>query len=187
MNASSATGLAQSLFLRRKGYMTIGLLSGSFGASDELPFEPVFNSLSGDDCRTTIDQILSSFRRIHAVISCPPPFLLAASDELHSARVGCFFAAHLSRTLEMETLLLEHMRAAGGGTLINIVSAPARKTSACLGLYQAAQAAICAWSKATSRELANLLRFCLCSREWQGSSSKCEAGLAHPTTQEARS
>lgn len=154
LNASSATGLAQSLYLRRKGYRTIGLVASSPGASLDLPFEPILTSMSEEDSLEIIQKIVSSLRRLDAVISCPPPFLLAASDELQDDEIGSFLSAHLIRTLTMETLLLQHMRAAGGGKLINIVSAPAQRASACLGLYQATQAAICAWSEATSRELA---------------------------------
>ena len=172
LNACSPTGLAQSLFLRRSGYRTIGLLSGPLGSSEELPFEPVVTSLPGEDGLKTIQQVLSSFRRIHAVVCCPPPFLLAASDELQNGEIGSFFAAHLSRTLEMETSLLEHMRVAGGGNLINIVSAPAQRASTCLGLYQATQAAIFAWSEATSRELATFLVFV----------SVVESDRAHPAS-----
>ncbi|WP_114208767.1 SDR family NAD(P)-dependent oxidoreductase [Acidisarcina polymorpha] len=156
LNASSATGLAQSLYLRRKGYRTIGLLEGSPRAGVDLPFEPILTSVSEEDSLQTIQKIMSSLRRLDAVISWPPPFLLAASDELQDDEIGRFLSAHLIRILKMETLLLQHMRAAGGGKLINIVSAPAQRALSCLGLYQATQAAIRAWSEATSRELASV-------------------------------
>ena len=156
LNASSATGLAQSLYLRRKGYRTIGLVASSPGASVDLPFEPILTSMSEEDSLEIIQKIVSSLRRLDAVISCPPPFLLVASDELQDDEIGSFLSAHLIRTLKMETLLLQHMRAAGGGKLINIVSAPVQKAASCLGLYQAGQAAICAWSAAASGELASL-------------------------------
>ena len=85
LNASTATGLAQCLFLRRSGYRTVGLLQGSLRVSEELPFEPV-TSLPGEDSQNTVQQILSSFRRIHAVYPVPRHSCLQRPTKSKAAR-----------------------------------------------------------------------------------------------------
>ena len=64
LNASSATGLAQGLYLRRKGYRTIGLVASSPGASVDLPFEPILTSISEEDSLQSIQKIVSVGRRM---------------------------------------------------------------------------------------------------------------------------
>ena len=117
-----------------------------------------------DDVRRVIDETVQAFNRIDVLVNSAGDAWLGHSVDTTDEEWEYSTAVTLYSAVRFTRGVVPHMRKQGGGRIINIASVSGHSMLGGLADYQAAKAAMLAWSKTMSIDLAadNILVNCVC-------------------------
>jgi len=152
--ASSGIGQATARSLVEAGFHVVGT---SRNPANPTPSEGVtFLSLdvtSDESVRALIDQVIDRFGRIDVLVNNAGMGATGAAEESSISQTKAVFEVNVHGVIRMTNAVLPHMRAGGGGRIVNVSSVLGLIPAPFMAIYAATKHAIEGYSESVDHEV----------------------------------
>ena len=108
-----------------------------------------------DDCRSAVDSVIERHGRLDIVVNNAAALLVASVEETTDEAWDEILRTNLTGAFLVSRAAIPHLRAAGGGSIVNIASVHSQATVVRLAAYAATKGAIVALSRQMAHDLAS--------------------------------
>lgn len=161
--ANSGIGLATALELARRGYVSVGsvrstekaqVLGAAARSAGVGVAAVVFDVTDAEGCRRAVDEVVKRFGHLDGLVNNAGYATTKAIEDVGDDEARQILETMVVGPARLARLALPHLRAAGGGRIVNISSIYGRTTTPLSGWYQAAKHALEGLSDALRVEVA---------------------------------
>lgn len=161
--ATSGIGRAVAVRLARAGYAVVAvgrrrqlgeaLAAELAGEGLEASFEPADIALAGDASRF-VESAVATYGRLDVVVNNAAVYRTGSVEETEPETWELVLSVNLGGVYRVSRAAIPHLRAAGGGSIVNVASVHALATQARVAAYAASKGAIVSLTRQMAIDLA---------------------------------